>query len=146
MQYQLYPLDSCCVFPPITKRHKELIARHVIALLQQVNVIQMVNKVVQFHNWAANNLCNLLTDQSIEFLVDRKIIKGVHHINILINYITHIFTKEIYYISTLDFQNLDDIATKFMDYDYNEITRTKQSNNDSNQSETQYPSAKKNHC
>ena len=65
VQYQLYHLDSCCGFPPITKRHKVLLALNVISLLQQDNAIQILNNDIQIHNSAANNICNLLDDQSI---------------------------------------------------------------------------------
>ena len=78
--------------------------------------MQIVNKFIQIHNSAANNICDLLVDQSIELLMDHKRIKGVHHINILIKYITHIVTKENDSISILDFRNPDDIATTCMDY------------------------------
>ena len=73
-------------------------------LLHQFNVVQTVNKVIQIHNSAANNLCNLLDDRSIELLMDRNKIKLVHHINILIKDSTHIVTKENYSIITLDFR------------------------------------------
>ena len=116
VQYQMYPLDSCCGFPPMKKIHKVLLAYHVIALLRKVTVIKIVNKVIQMHNSAENNLCNLLADQSIEFLMDRNRIKGVHHINILIKDSKHIVTKENDYISTLYIFNLDYISTTFMDY------------------------------
>ena len=75
--------------------------------------------------------------------MDWRRIRGVHRINILINYITHIVTKENDSISTLDFQNLDDIDTTFMDYSSNEMSRTKHSNHDYSQSKTQYPSENK---
>ena len=130
-------------FHPLQKKHKGLLARHLIDLLHQVNVVQTVNKVIQIHNSAANNLCNLLDDQSIELLMDWNKIKLVHQINILIKDSTHIVTKENYSIITLDFQNLDDITTTFMNYSYNEMSRTKYSNNYSNQYETQFTSAKK---
>ena len=79
----------------------------------------MVNKVIQIQNSDANNLCNLLADQSTEFLMDRKVIKGVNHINILLNNSTQVFTKENDSISTLEFWNLFEIATTFMGYAYN---------------------------
>ena len=101
MQYQLYPLGSSCIFPPVTKIHKGLIDHHLISLLRQINVIQIVNKVIQLHNSAENNICNLLADQSIELRMYWKIIKGVHNINILIKDSTPIATKENDYISTL---------------------------------------------
>ena len=78
--------------------------------------------------------------QPIEFLMNRKRIKGVHHINIPIKDNTHIVTKENDYISNLDFRNLDEIATTFFYYASNEMERTKHSNHDSNQSKSQYPS------
>ena len=55
VQYQLYPIDSSCGYPPITKIYKGLLYQHVIYLLHQVNVIQIVNKVIQIHISAANN-------------------------------------------------------------------------------------------
>ena len=78
--------------------------------INHVNVIQIVNKVMQIHNSAANNLCNLLADQSLSFCMDLNRIKEVHHINILVKDNTPIFTKENYYISTLKNWKLDDIA------------------------------------
>ena len=120
-----------------------LLSRHVIDLLHQVNVIQMINKIIQIQNLASDHLCNLLADQLIEFLMDRKRIKVVHHINILIKDSAHIVTKENDYISTLDFRNLDEIATTFMDCASNEMARTKYINRDSNQSKNQSPSANK---
>ena len=125
------------------KRHKGLLSVHVIDLLYKVDVIQIVNKFIQIHNFAANNICDLLVDQSIELLMDRKRIKGVHHINILIKGSTHIVTKENDSISILDFLNLDDIATTCVDYASNYMACTKHSNCNSNQSETQSPSANK---
>ena len=75
--------------------------------------------------------------------MDRKRIKGVHHINIPIKDNTHIVTKENDSISTLDFRNLDEIATTFFYHASNEMELTKHSNHNSNQSETQYPSENK---
>ena len=65
VHYELYPIDSICVYSPITKVYKGLLYQHVIYLFHQVNVIQIVNKIIQIHNSAANNCCNLLADQSI---------------------------------------------------------------------------------
>ena len=73
----------------------------------------------------------------------QKRIKGVYHINTLIKDSKPIATKENDYISTLEFWNLDDIATIFMDYYYNEMARAEHSNNDYKKSETQSPCAKK---
>ena len=120
-----------------------MLGRHLIALLHHDNLIQILNKITQIHNLAVINLWNSLADKSMEFLVDRKRIKVVHHINILIKYSTHIFTEENYSIIPLDFRKLDEIATTCMDYDSNEILRTKYSHQDYKQSETRSPSAKK---
>ena len=65
VQYQLHPLDSSCGFLPITKIHKLLLDHNVIASLNQINVIKIVNKFIQIHNLVKKNLCNLLADQSI---------------------------------------------------------------------------------
>ena len=75
--------------------------------------------------------------------MDQKRIIEVYHMNILINNITKIVTKEKYSISTLGFWNIDEIATTLMDYASNEMAHTKHSNHNSYQSEAQYPSAKK---
>ena len=75
--------------------------------------------------------------------MDWRIIKGVHHINILVKDGTPIFTKENDYISTLESWNLDEIATTFMDYSSNEMAHYEHSNHDYNHSETQSTSAKK---
>ena len=75
--------------------------------------------------------------------MDRKREKVVHHINILLKGSTSIFTIENDYISTLESRNLDDIATTFMEYSSNEMTRSENINHDYNQSKTQYPSANK---
>ena len=48
--------------------------------------------------------------------MDGNVLKGVHHINIMIKDSTQIFTKENDYISTLYFQKIDEIDTTFMDY------------------------------
>ena len=139
----MYPLDSICRFPPITKIHKGLLDRHLIALLHQVNIIQIVNKVIQIHNSTANNICNLLADQSIYSCTDRKRIKGVHNINILVKDSTPIFTKENNYIINLESRNLDKIDIKFMEYSSNEMAHYEHSNHDYNQSKTQSPSTNK---
>ena len=65
--------------------------------------------------------------------MDWKRIKGANHINILIKDSTTIVTKENDYISTLEFQKLYEIATKFMDYFSNEMSRAEHSNHNSNQ-------------
>ena len=75
--------------------------------------------------------------------MDWRIIKGVHHINILVKDGTPIFTKENDYISILESWKLDEIATTFMDYSSNEMAHSEHSNHDYNQSKTQSTYANK---
>ena len=138
LQYRIYPLYSWYGFPPVTKRHRGLLACRVISLSHQFNAIKIVNKFIQIHNSVANNLFNLLADKSIELLMVWKIIEGLYHSNILIKDSTHIVTKENNYISTLVFRKMDEIATTFVYYAYNEMALTKHNNHYYNHSETQY--------
>ena len=70
--------------------------------------------------------------------MDRMGKKGGHHINILVKDSKIIFTKENNYISTLVFRKMDEIATTFVYYAYNEMALTKHNNHYYNHSETQY--------
>ena len=124
VQYQIYPVGSCCGFTPITKRRKWIISYNLICLLHQVDIIQKVKKVIEIHNSDENNICNLLVDLSIKFIMDQNIIKVLHHINILLNYSTQIVTQENYSISTLYFWKLYEIANEFLDYALNEMACT----------------------
>ena len=62
-------------FHPLQQINKGIIVRQLIPLLHQVNLFQIVIKVIQIHNLVSNHLCNSLVGRSIELLMDQKIIK-----------------------------------------------------------------------
>ena len=84
VEYQLYPLDNKSGYETIHKREKGLLKSHILALLFKLNVIQTKNWKTTINYKQMEMLNHILALPSHKIMINRKRIKGVIHVNVMI--------------------------------------------------------------
>ena len=84
VEYQLYPLDNNLGHETIHKREKGLLKSHILALLFKLNALQTKNHKTTINYKQMEVLNHILALQSHKIMVHGKRIKGVIHINVML--------------------------------------------------------------
>ena len=116
VEYQLYPLDHKSGSETIQRRERGLLKSHIITLLYELNILQTKNQKLSINYKIMEALNQILALPSIKLMVNRKRMKGVIHVNIILQddvntiHRNSEITREEY---ELDFDMLNELVIKF---------------------------------